>query len=57
MNEPPTIRTERVDDFPLLLSQMEYVGIACLLDVHFPTHSNNERTVSKHGADFAHEQR
>ena len=42
MNEPLTIRTERVDDLPLLLTQMERMGIACLLDAHFPTHGNRE---------------
>jgi transposase len=42
MNEPLTIRTERVDDIPLLLAQMERMGIARLLDAHFPTHGNRE---------------
>src|SRR5258708_31726036 len=42
MNEPLTIRTERVDDIPLLLAQMQRMGIAHLLDVHFPTHGNHE---------------
>ncbi len=42
MNEPVTILTERVDDVPLLLGQMEYMGIAGLLDEHFPTHGNRE---------------
>src|SRR6266849_3390102 len=42
MNEPLTIRTERVDDIPLLLAQMQRMGIARLLDVHFPTHGNHE---------------
>src|SRR2546427_2912777 len=42
MNEPLTIRTERVDDLPLLLAQMERMGIARLLDEHFPTHGNHE---------------
>jgi transposase len=40
MNEPPTIITERVDDIPLLLAQMERMGLATLLDTHFPTHGN-----------------
>jgi len=40
MNEPLTILTERVDDIPLLLAQMERMGIARLLDEHFPTHGN-----------------
>src|SRR5229473_2090719 len=40
MNEPLTIRTERVDDIPLLLAQMQRMSIARLLDEHFPTHGN-----------------
>ena len=40
MNEPLTILTERVDDIPLLLTQMQRMGIADLLDEHFPTHGN-----------------
>src|SRR6266567_769890 len=42
MNEPLTIRTERVDDIPLLLAQMERMGLASLLDAHFRTHGNRE---------------
>jgi transposase len=42
MNETLTIRTERVDDLPLLLAQMQRMGIARLLDAHFPTHGNRE---------------
>jgi transposase len=42
MNEPLTIRTERVDDIPLLLAQMERMGIGRLLDAHFPTNGNRE---------------
>ena len=33
-------RTERVDDIPLLLAQMEKMNIAALLDKHFPMHGN-----------------
>jgi transposase len=40
MNEIPNIITERVDDIPLLLAQMDRMGLAALLDVHFPTHGN-----------------
>jgi transposase len=40
MNEKPTIITERVDDIPLLLEQMQRMGLPTLLDTHFPTHSN-----------------
>jgi transposase len=35
-----TIETERVDDVPVLLAQMEKMGIAKLLDEHFPMHGN-----------------
>jgi transposase len=41
MNEPLTITTERVDDIALLLAQMQRIGIARLLDAHFPTHGNH----------------
>ena len=40
MNDKPTIITERVDDIPLLLAQMERMGLAEVLDAHFPTHGN-----------------
>ena len=33
-------RTERVDDIPLLLAQMDKMNIAELLDKHFPMHGN-----------------
>src|SRR5713101_1609518 len=42
MNEPLTITTERVDDIPLLLAQMQRMGLARLLDAHFPTHGNRQ---------------
>ena len=42
MNEALTIRTERVDDIPLLQAQMQRMGIARLLDAHFPTHGNRQ---------------
>jgi transposase len=42
MNETLTIRTERVDDIPLLLAQMQCMSLASLLDAHFPTHGNRE---------------
>src|ERR1700730_3775629 len=35
-----TIETERVDDIPVLLAQMEKMGIAKLLDEHFQMHGN-----------------
>ncbi len=40
MNEIPPIITERVDDIPLLLEQMQRMGLPALLDGHFPTHGN-----------------
>lgn len=36
--EPLTITTERVDDLPLLAAQLERMGVAAVLDAHFPTH-------------------
>src|SRR6266478_4636350 len=40
MNEIPPIITERVDDIPLLLEQMQRMGLPSLLDDHCPTHGN-----------------
>jgi transposase len=40
MNEKPSIITERIDDIPLLVAQMERMGLAAVLDTHFPTHGN-----------------
>src|SRR5436853_5919046 len=40
MNEALTIKTERVDDIPLLLAQMQRMGLVELLDRHFPMHGN-----------------
>jgi len=40
MNEALTIKTERVDDIPLLQAQMQRMGLVELLDKHFPTHGN-----------------
>jgi transposase len=40
MTEPLTMRSERVDDIPLLLAQLERMGVQPLLDPHFPTHGN-----------------
>ena len=42
MKDPLTITTERVDDIPLLLAQMQRMDLARLLDAHFPTHGNRE---------------
>ncbi len=40
MNEALIIKTERVDDIPLLLAQMQRMGLVELLERHFPTHGN-----------------
>src|SRR2546425_8431780 len=40
MNQTFSITTERVDDIPLLVAQMHRMGLASLLDTHFPTHDN-----------------
>src|SRR2546429_3171449 len=40
MNEIPTIITEHIDDIPLLLAQMQRMGLPTLFDDHFPTHGN-----------------
>ena len=40
MHEIPNIITERVDDIPLLIEQMQRMGLPTLLDTHFPTHGN-----------------
>jgi hypothetical protein len=39
MSEAFTIISERVEDIPLLLVQLERMGVRSLLD-HFPTHGN-----------------
>ena len=38
MHDIQNIITERVDDIPLLLEQMQRMGLPTLLDEHFPTH-------------------
>src|SRR5881296_1705117 len=40
MNDIQNIITERVDDIPLLLEQMQRMGLPTLLDAHFPIHGN-----------------
>jgi transposase len=37
-----SIETERMDDVPLLLTQMQRMGLADLLDKHLPTHGNRQ---------------
>jgi hypothetical protein len=40
MTETLTIRSERVEDIPLLLAQLDRMGVQPLLDEHFSTHGN-----------------
>ncbi len=40
MHEKLHLITERVDAIPLLLTQMDRMGLAALRDAHFPTHGN-----------------
>ena len=40
MNDIQNIITERVDDIPLLLEQMQRMHLPTLMDHHFPTHGN-----------------
>jgi transposase len=40
MAEELTITTERVDDLPLLIAWMERMGLAELVNEHFPVHGN-----------------
>src|SRR5438105_13535398 len=40
MNEIHNRITERVDDIPLLLEQMQRMELPTLIDTHFPAHGN-----------------
>ncbi|MCC5633060.1 hypothetical protein LC613_36670 [Nostoc sphaeroides CHAB 2801] len=40
MAKEPIITNERVDDIPLLLTQLEHMGVEQLIDKHFPCHGN-----------------
>jgi len=40
MATEPIITNERVDDIPVLLTQIQQMGIGKLMDKHFPTHGN-----------------
>jgi transposase len=40
MTKQSTFKTERIDDIPLLLAQLERMQVGSLLDEHFPTHGN-----------------
>lgn len=48
MNQPLTVETERVDDIPVLLTHMQRMGLASLVNDHFPTHGNRD------GLDVGH---
>jgi transposase len=48
MNEALTIKTEQVDDIPLLLAQMQRMGLVEVLDKHFPTHGNRQGLTHVH---------
>jgi hypothetical protein len=40
MIETPIMISERVDDIPLLLAQLERMGVPSLCDAHCPTHGH-----------------
>jgi len=40
MSEEIKVTSERVDDIPLLIAQLERMGVQFLLDEYFPTHGN-----------------
>src|SRR5574341_2334001 len=40
MHEIPNLITERVDDIPLWIEQIQRMGLPTLFDTHFPTHGN-----------------
>jgi len=42
MSDSLTVTTERVDDIPVLLAQQARMGVAELLDQHFPGHGNHQ---------------
>src|SRR5688572_13012856 len=40
MTTSPSLTVERIDDLPLLLTQLERMGIRELLELHCPMHGN-----------------
>nr|WP_242055546.1 DUF4277 domain-containing protein [Nostoc flagelliforme] len=40
MATEPIITNERIDDIPILLTQIERMGVQPLIDKHFPRHGN-----------------
>src|SRR4029453_9346399 len=50
MTETLTINTERIDDIPVLIAQLDRMQVAAMLDEHFPTHGNWQGLVLGTGA-------
>jgi hypothetical protein len=44
MAKEPIITNERVDDIPLLLTQLEHMGVEQLIDKHFPSRKRERKT-------------
>jgi hypothetical protein len=42
MKEALSIETERMDDIPLLITHMQRMNLAELLDKHIPTHGHRK---------------
>src|ERR1700741_4870333 len=40
MTEELTINTERIDDIPILLAQLDRMQVGPMVDAYFPTHGN-----------------
>ena len=40
MTEELTIKTERIDDIPILLAQLDRMQVGAMMDEYFPTHGN-----------------
>jgi transposase len=40
MTEERTIKTERIDDIPILIAQLEQLQVGAIMDEYFPTHGN-----------------
>ena len=40
MTEERTIKTERIDDIPVLIAQLEQMQVGAMMDEYFPTHGN-----------------
>ena len=42
MSKAITVKSERVDDIPLLFAQLKRMGVQELLDKYFPAHGNRQ---------------